>query len=422
MDGWRKGPEREQPAHGGPLFGGASVRFLFLIPHPLVPSNRGNKIYSLSLLRELSRYHECDVLGFEEPNTHGDWASLASPGSGLRVLETFEQARGSALRAGRWRAIRSGLPWALARYESAPLRSYLRALDLSKYGAICFDMFLMAGYCDLASSRPTVLWSTDAYSMMLWRAAKTTPSVGPKVRFLAEAAVQARFERQVYPRFTRVVTVSQVDAAWISKVTGGRARVSVVEIPVEPLEPSNPAERAHDLVICWALLKSEGVASSVASFVRRGWPAVRARFPSAHLLLLGPSPPSFLRAEISRQPGVTQVDFVEDWRAVLHSASIFLYPQHCGSGQQTKVQSAMSMSLPLVIAPETATGLGLKHGDAALVCRDADECAEACIRLLENRTLRQSLGASARNHVLHHNAPKDLGRQMTSLLEEVAAR
>jgi len=401
------------------------VKILFLLPHPPFPADRGNKLHTLNLLRQVSRDHVCDIVGVNERGREDGWLNLERALPGVRVLATFDPLRGRELAYERARCLARWLPYSLAPYRNPAFAEYIRALPVASYDVACLDMFMMAQYQPLISNLPTVLIGTDAYSLAMLRSARAARDVTFKLRKLAAAALQVRFERRVYPSIDVVACVSDVDNAWLERMAPGTRTRLVENAVAADLLSRGPKRRSPGggplTVMVWALVSSPDIARGVEAFVRRAWPRVAVEHPEARLVIWGRAPRRSLRAAVEAVPNASIVEYVDDWEEHLERADVFVYPQRCGTGTQNKIQAAMALGIPTVISPEAVGGLGVADGRDALIAADEDGFAEACSRLLTDPDLCDRLGRQARARIEQHFVEDVVARRFVAVLEEAIA-
>lgn len=390
------------------------MRLLFVIPHPIDPPDRGNKHHTLNLLRRIAPDHDIDVVAFDEGGVErsaASWARVSAELPRVRVVLRVPKNSGARLL---WEQVKSLLllrPVVLGRYRRREVFRYLRTQG-AVYDAICFDMFMTAegrAYCKQA---PGVLLVTDAYSMMIHRSRVAPLGWRRNLRLRLDEWLLSRFERSSYRSFERLLLVSEVDIRWL-QMSAPRLRCELVPIPVESsVLAASPVEYRADqapTVCCWAGVSNDAVASGIRDFLERAWPQIYAQVPGARCLIWGKSPHAVLD-RVRTVRGVAFVDFVEDWIAELRKATVVVYPQRCGSGLQTKMQSAMALGLPCVLSPETVGGLPAVDGTTCMIRDSADGFADACTALLTNSSLRGRIGRAARAAVLDQHDPERIGR------------
>jgi glycosyltransferase involved in cell wall biosynthesis len=399
------------------------MRILFLLPHSLLPPDRGNKHHTLNLFRHIAQHHDCHVIGFHEPGRpeRESWTDLEALFPRLKVLEVFEQVSGLRLQVERARCVIGLRPVALARYRNPAVKRCLESLDLSQYDAVLLDMFILVEWRALVSSRPCVLIASDAYSLEWFRAARDARSFGARVRFLVEAFFMLLVERREYPKFDVVSTVSETAAQWLRKIApDGVYRfipLSVNEALLHENAAADPGNAAPTL-LCWEWIAYEPVATQVAAFLLRVWPQVRQAVPAAEMVIWGDRPLPFLRKLIERTPGVRHVGFVEDWIGTLKQAAVFVFPHRATAGMHLKLMSAFAVGLPVVSTPEAYGWFPLEEGVNAYTAKSWDAFRDVCIDLLSDPPKRARVGAHAREMIRSSFTNPQMGTRMIAVLEE----
>jgi glycosyltransferase involved in cell wall biosynthesis len=403
------------------------MRILILLPHPLIPPDRGNKHHTYNLLRYIADHHDCHIIGFHEPGQpeRQPWTDLEALFPRLRVLEVFEQLSGRRLQVERARCLVGLRPVALARYRNPALKRCLESLDLSQYDAVLFDMFTLVEWRAFVSTRPSVLIASDAYSLASLRAARDARTVRARVRYLLEALLMLVVERREYPRFDVVSTVSRTAAEWLLRVApGGMYRflpLCVDEVFSDKKTAANPGN-APPILLCWEGVAHEAVATQVAAFLRRVWPEIRQAVPAAEMVIWGDRPLPFLKKLIESTPGVRHVGFVEDWVGMLKGAAVFVFPHRATAGMHLKLMSAFAVGLPVVSTPEAYGWFPLEEGVNAFTARDWNSFRDICIDLLSDSRKRARVGACARELISGAFSHDRVGAQMIAVFKEAILR
>jgi len=136
-------------------------------------------------------------------------------------------------------------------------------------------------------------------------------------------------------------------------------------------------------------------AQGVLWFVREVLPRVRERVPQARLTVVGRRPPQ----ELTDAPDVRVTGWVDDLRPILGRATLAIVPIRAAHGVQSKALTGMALGLPTVITSEAAGGIQVRHEEHALVARNAEDFADAVVRLLESPQDRIRLAAAGRAFV-----------------------
>lgn len=158
---------------------------------------------------------------------------------------------------------------------------------------------------------------------------------------------------------------------------------------------------------------------AVLWFTTEVLPRIRDRLP-VRLFCLGSLPPSSIRDLQSPDIIVTgQIRDVSPW---FRRARIMVAPLRYGAGVKGKVGHAMSAGLPVVTTPIGAEGIGIVDGIHALVRGDAEEFADAVVRLYRDPALWDSIASAARLLINSTMSPGLARRQLAAILGRSAAQ
>jgi sugar transferase (PEP-CTERM/EpsH1 system associated) len=133
-------------------------------------------------------------------------------------------------------------------------------------------------------------------------------------------------------------------------------------------------------------------------FAREVWPQIVRARPAATLSLVGRRPVSAVR-ELAAVPGVKVAGQVPDVRPYLSQAAMALVPLRIARGVQNKVLEALAMGKAVIASPPAVEGIHVEPGQHLLTAATPSEWAAAVVRLLDDATLRASLGEAGRRYV-----------------------
>jgi sugar transferase (PEP-CTERM/EpsH1 system associated) len=128
-------------------------------------------------------------------------------------------------------------------------------------------------------------------------------------------------------------------------------------------------------------------------------PLIHQTMPKASFHVVGRNPSDELLARHGKA-GVHVWGAVEDIRRWLAAADLAIVPLEIARGVQNKVLEAMAMSLPVVLTPAAACGIGGVDGKHFAVADSDADLAERAIALLSNPCQGQALGKEARRFVV----------------------
>jgi hypothetical protein len=128
------------------------------------------------------------------------------------------------------------------------------------------------------------------------------------------------------------------------------------------------------------------------------WPTVLSSLPDARLLIAG-ARPEWLASYKKEPKGVTFVGFVDDLERLYDEVAVVCCPILYGSGTRIKILEAAAHGKPVVSTTIGAEGIDLKDGEEILLRDDPKSFAEACIRLLTDKSLAARMAHKARSAI-----------------------
>ena len=404
------------------------MKVLYVLPHSFLPANKGNKHLTAGLLRFTSASVECDVAVLLDPDEPAArvTAEIRAEYPRIGEIHTFRRPRGLRLAAARARFFAKGYHPALGRYWCPELREWLldRVARAEGYDLVHFDMVHVAPYLRYCGRTPSVLVASDAYS----RSARSVRRHADRVLFAGHAALQEivfrNYERRQYHRFDAVCLVSEVDLGYLQDVAP-RANLRRIGIALPPgfhtRAPRSFASAGGRPVgvLCTGSLDHQVVAGGAVDFLTTSGPEIQKAHPGTPLVFLGQAAHPTLLREISRTASARYIDFVPEYRDFLEQDWVYVYPQRCGSGLQTKVQQAMALGLPVVGYAEAFGGLDVVDGEHCFIARSRGEFTRAVNALLRSSELRSRIGLAAANHVRERFSVQCVGERMLDVYREV---
>ena len=235
-----------------------------------------------------------------------------------------------------------------------------------------------------------------------------------KRKILARDTVRMeRTEEGLLPLFGRVLSVSEHESRVMERRCGCRGNVLTLPLSFPRKRPA-AGERKEDTLLfagsMWWLPNRHGL----SWFFENCWEKILKKRPGACVVLAGNDKTGAARGMAARWPNVTATGYVEDIEPFFRESTVFILPLLIGTGIKIKLLEAMGWWIPVVSTPKGVEGApGFDPGRHALVGGDPDGFADAVVALLENRTLRDTVAASALD-LAESNA-----RKLESMLDEV---
>jgi sugar transferase (PEP-CTERM/EpsH1 system associated) len=252
-----------------------------------------------------------------------------------------------------------------------------------------------------------------------WRQYAAVSGAAGRFVYGREARTLLAFEAKVARAFTRSVVVSDVERQLF------RERIPDVDpavlpngVDVEHFTSAGDREREPHTAIFTGVMDYEPNVDAVVWFADACWPAVRARVPDARLLVVGSRPTAKVQA-LAQRPGITVTGRVPETPPWFDRAAVAIAPLRLARGVQNKVLEAMSMSLPVVVSPNAAQGLGDVPAAAAAIADGAEATTAAVTRWFVDPPAARAAGVAAARWVREHWRWQRMYERCDALLAEL---
>jgi glycosyltransferase involved in cell wall biosynthesis len=371
-----------------------------LVASPYLPSRvAGGPVRVRGLITSLAASTSVSLLAFAPATSRVEVdADIRERCDAVVVVPNdFRQIAGSRKRALQLRSLLSSHSFERVVHERGAFQTALDAISERQ----SFDV-VQIEHCFMAQYRfpPTAALVLDEHNVEYDIRSRTLAVVRPGPRKLYDSLnhVKLRAEEQ---RSWRDVDVCAVTSAHDESIIRGAfpgARTAVVPNAVDTEYFSPIATRKEPgTILFFGTLSYYPNLDGLTFFLRDVMPAVRRRYPSVSLKIVGMGPPDALRRFAG--PDVTFTGWVEDLRPHLSSASAIIAPLRIGGGTRLKILEAMAMAAPVVSTTLGAEGLAVTHGREVLLADTAETFAEEVVRVLRDDALGAELGAAARGLV-----------------------
>jgi glycosyltransferase involved in cell wall biosynthesis len=386
-------------------------RLAFVSPVFLFPNDAGGKIRSTNILRGLQGGH-FDV-------------TLVSPARAEQTQRWRAELEGVCSEFIGWQPSPARPRWAraadllrelpvnVAADRTAPgLAAVERLCAREDIDLVVFDFVHSAVLLPLALKRPSVCFTHNVEAEIFSRHAQQAPDRLRRWLWSSQYRKMTAFESQALRRFDRVIAVSERDARFFRERYGLRAADAIptgVDLEFFAWQ-SPPAGDQPPTVVFTGSMDWDANVDGVQFFLSQVWPKVLAQRPDAHFVVVGRNPPAALQALARQTRNVAFTGFVDDVRPYVHAAQVFVIPLLVGGGTRIKAFEAMAMGCPVV-----STAVGIEGLDAVadehFLERDAPAAmADAVLRLLLDRPLRDRLSQQARRLVEQRFGHREVAR------------
>jgi len=136
-------------------------------------------------------------------------------------------------------------------------------------------------------------------------------------------------------------------------------------------------------------------------FIKKVWPLIKKGIPDVKLLIVGKSPKKNI-IDIHSDENIIVSGYANDLLNIFESVRLTVVPTFHGTGLINRIQDAMTAGIPVVTTPQAArTFTNIKQGYHLLSARKPLAFANEVMRLYNNRSVRQTIGANGKEFAKH---------------------
>jgi hypothetical protein len=319
-------------------------------------------------------------------------------------------------------------PRSASKFSGHDISAILKILDGRKFDMIFFSrmstglLMESKAFRKWAENTPRVLDLDDIESKTALREAKAMGLKKGRVGHLADllgAAKLAFIERRIFKQFNQVLVCSSGDQA---RMAQRHPKTSFGMLPNGFQVPAHLPERKEPDILTFLFIGSLQYppnAEGVVFFCENVLPRLRLRLDQPFRLLIVGRNPSRKIMNLDRIPEVTVKANVPDVTPYYQSATIAIVPISFGGGTRIKILEAMSLGCPVVSTTLGAEGLDVRNGENILLADGASALADACTRLADDRSLRESLVQSGRDVVRSLYSAEAIAKHMADCVKAV---
>jgi len=276
---------------------------------------------------------------------------------------------------------------------------------------------------DQMHSIPVVFDSVDCISALF--RLTSIHAARPLNRWIArfELGRTERYESWLLTQFDRVLVTSAADREALLSLShrgSSPAEISVVPNGVDLTYFKPEAHESDDAatIIMTGKMSYHANIAMCMHFVEEILPLIWRSKPEVRLLIVGKDPPANIQA-LSQDEHIEVTGSVPDLRSYFQKASIAVVPLVYGMGIQNKVLEAMACGLPVVATSPAIAALQVRDGRELFVADCPADFAGHVIDLVDQRHLREEIGAAGRRYVEQHHDWNLIAHKLEELYTDV---
>lgn len=366
------------------------MRILFITPRFPYPPVKGDRVRPYNFIKELSRRHTIDLCSFyETKNELGVIDEMKRYCNKIEVISLHPwQSYANLLKS-----VINLKPLQVNYYHSlAMVKKIEEMISSSPYDIIHVVLQRMMEHVKEIPADKIVLDQIDALSLNMQRRAFAENNPIKKAVFYMEYANMKRYERG-QKKYAACIITSEKD-----KQALGDDSIQVIPNGVD-IDYFTPAQNNKDIdLIFTGNMGYFPNVDSVLYLCNKILPKILLRYPSLKLYIVGTNPAREVQ-KLADNKNIFVTGFVDDIRQYLNRTKVFVAPLRSGSGIQNKILEAMACGLPVVTTSYGNAAIKAKPDQQLVIMDEPNQFADKVIDILNNESLRKTLGANARAYM-----------------------
>lgn len=372
------------------------MKILWLKTELLHPVDKGGKIRSYHLLKQLKTNHEITYLTLDDGAASRDAVVSAAEYCHdlIRIPHATREKFSASFYAELAANMLSASPYAIRKYRSTQMtRAIEEATQKQRFDVVICDFLAPAVNLPRGLNTPVVLFQHNVEAE-IWRRHHEVQTNAVKKRYLYwQWRKMQKFERQSCRQVDRVIAVSEADSEMIERDYGLEKVYDIATgVDVDFFKPSGAvAGRPNSLVFTGSMdwLPNE---DAINYFTQQILPLIRNSVPDVSITVVGRNPSRKLQELGKRDASFTITGRVDDVRPYMEGAAAYIVPLRIGGGTRLKIYEALAMEKPTISTTVGAEGLNINNGTDILLADTPPDFANAVVRVLREPRFAQQLG------------------------------
>ena len=397
------------------------MKILWLKTELLHPVDKGGKIRTYHLLKQLKADHHVTYLTLDDGAAPADAAASALEYCHdlIRIPHLTREKFSAGFYAELAINLASPLPYAIRKYKSeAMTRAITSATSKNYFDVVICDFLAPAVNLPPRLQTPVVLFQHNVEAEIWRRHHEVQQNAAKRLYLYRQWRKMQRFEAEACRRVDSVIAVSEADARMMERDYGV---AKVYDIPtgvdVEFFRPANEAEvRPNSLVFTGSMdwLPNE---DAINYFTQQILPLIRNSIADVSLTVVGRNPSRGLLDLAKREPSIKVTGRVDDVRPYMESAAAYIVPLRIGGGTRLKIYEALAMEKPTISTTIGAEGLNIDDGEDILLADTPQDFANTVVRVLTDSSFARRVGTRGAQTVRERYGWKQVAAEFDSICQ-----
>ena len=398
------------------------MHILWLKTELLHPVDKGGKIRTYNMLKELKREHHVTYLTLDDGSASADDRAKAT--EYCHELICVPHERREKFTPGFYFELLFNLvssqPYAIKKYTTTAMLRAIAELERKQaFDLLVCDFLAPAANVPRSLTTPTVLFQHNVEAMIWKRHYEVQTNPVKKAYLYGQWRKMWKFEQEMCRRFDSVIAVSAEDREQMKSEYGAEAVFDVpTGVDTEFFRPSGSIETSpHNIVFTGSMdwLPNE---DGIRYFMREIMPLIKSKVADATLTVVGRNPPPALVEMSKDDASLIITGRVDDVRPYIEKAAAYVVPLRIGGGTRLKIFEAMAMEKAVVSTTIGAEGLPLTNGAELLLADEPQAFADAVVKVLTDASYATELAQRAAANVRQHHGWQQVTEQFISICRQ----
>jgi sugar transferase (PEP-CTERM/EpsH1 system associated) len=398
------------------------MRILWLKTELLHPVDKGGRIRTYNMLKELKRNHHITYLALDDGTADENARALAAEYCQelICIPHTTKPKFSPGFYAELVGNMFSSLPYFMKKYQSRRMRLAIEEQAQDKNFDVLVCDFLQPSINIPEDLRvPAVLFQHNVEAMIWRRHYEIQKNPAVKAYLFGQWRRTVTYERKACRRFNMVIAVSEADRETMrSEYTIDKLGNVPTGVDTNYFSPNkDQATQPYTLVFTGSMdwLPNE---DAIQFFIKQVMPIIRRDCPNVNLTIVGRNPYQSLIELGKRDPSIIVTGRVDDVRPYMDRAAAYVVPIRIGGGTRLKIYEAMAMAKPIISTTIGAEGLPVEHGRHLLIADSPEDFAAQVTKILCDPDLATSLALNSQRLVQEHFGWGSVSESFVKLCEQ----
>lgn len=370
------------------------MQILWLKTELLHPVDKGGKIRTYNMLKQLKRDHRITYLTLDDGSAGPQARQRAQEYCDelICIPHRIRKKFSGAFYVELFGNLASRFPYAIKKYQSAGMHEQIKAQVQKGIDVLVCDFLAPAVNMPRVLSCPTILFQHNVEAMIWQRHFEVQANPVKKNYLRTQWHKMENFERDICRLFDVIIAVSVEDREQIKRDYFVN---QVFDIPTgvdtKFFSPSGKeAVDPHNVVFTGSMDWLPNV-DGIRYFAEQILPLIRRSISDASLTIVGRNPNQSLLELSKKDPLIRVTGRVEDVRPYMERAAAYIVPLRIGGGTRLKIFEAMAMEKPVISTTVGAEGLPVRNEQELILADSPEDFASSVVKVLRDGVMRSKL-------------------------------